>query len=102
MSVEKIKKTVLLCTCELKGCRKSWQSQDEEIPDRCRWCGRRTWNGQNKRLHLITAKGKTLPIFEWAEKTGLGRATILARLNAGWSDEDAVGIPVGRRRTKHG
>ena len=40
------------CTCELPDCigqGKEWTSLGEEIPARCRWCKRRTWNGRDKR-----------------------------------------------------
>jgi hypothetical protein len=90
--VEKKTKTILKCTCDLKGCGKSWESEGKEIPERCRWCGRRTWNGQDRRSHRITAKGKTQRISEWAKETGIGKATIRARVVAGWSPEQALGF----------
>ncbi len=94
--IEKLNKTVYRCTCELSGCKKSWESNDS-CPERCRWCGRRTWNGPDKRKkHFITAKGKTQRISAWAKETGIGKATIAARLRLGWSDSDAVTVPVGQ------
>lgn len=91
--VTKKTKTVLLCTCELPGCGKSWESQGEYIPERCRWCGRHTWNGTDLRSkHLITAKGKTQRISQWSKETGLSPQTIRARLNAGWTPDEAVGL----------
>ena len=96
--VKKKTKTTLECTCEIPGCRKSWESQGEEIPERCRWCGRRTWNGQDlRKKHLISAKGKSQRISEWAKETGISKQTIRARLKFGWSPEEAVSIPVGGR-----
>jgi hypothetical protein len=95
--IEKIDKTVYRCTCELAGCKKSWMS-DDSCPERCRWCGRRTWNGQDlRRKHLITAKGKTQQVSAWAKETGISKQTIQARLRLGWSESDAVTIPVGER-----
>lgn len=92
--VTKKTKTVLLCTCELKGCGKSWESQGEEIPERCRWCGRHTWNGKDlRRTHLLTANGKTQGISAWAKETGIAGSTIRARIsNYGWTHEEALGF----------
>jgi len=107
--IEKITKTVYRCTCELEGCSGvepgtekhiPWNSNDPN-PDRCRWCLRRTWNGQDLRLrHLITANGKTRRISEWATSTGMSAKTIRARLKAGWSEEEAVNLPPGTIRKR--
>lgn len=88
--VEKKTKTVYLCACELKGCKKSWESEGDTIPERCRWCGRRTWNSPPKRQHLLTAYGKTQTIASWARETGIGKATIRSRILAGWSPADTL------------
>ena len=101
--VKKKTKTVLLCTCELKGCGKSWESQSEYIPERCRWCGRYTWNGADKRgTRTITALGKTQLVSAWAKDTGIDKSTIRMRLRLGWTDEDAVTAPVGTLRKLRG
>lgn len=95
--IEKINKTVYKCTCQLSGCKKSWTS-DDPCPERCRWCGRRTWNGKDsRRKRLITAKGKTQRVSKWAEETGISKQTILARLRLGWKPEEAVTVSVGKK-----
>ena len=98
MSVKKITKTVYLCTCELPDCRKSWESEGDSPPERCRWCGRRTWNRENKREKFITAFGKTQNLKDWAKETGIGPRTIGHRIKVGWTDEEAVSIPPGEGR----
>ena len=91
--VKKKTKTTLECTCELPKCGKSWESQGEEIPERCRWCGRHTWNGVDlRRTHLITANGETQGISSWAKETGIKGPTIRARLNYGWTEQEALGF----------
>ncbi len=91
--VKKKTKTVLECTCQLPGCGKSWESQGRKVPERCRWCGHRTWNGTNKRnIHWMTVNGKTQSIYAWAKETGIGKSTIRMRLKLGWSDAEAVGL----------
>ena len=69
-------------------------------PDNCRWA---SWKEQmnNKRSNrLILAFGKTMTIQEWADATGIHRSTIVGRLKAGWTPEQAV--THGKGRCKHG
>jgi hypothetical protein len=102
--IEKINKTVYRCTCEHKDCigkGKSWISDDPD-PERCRWCGRRTWNGQDLRhKRLVTANGKTQRISEWAKETGIEVRTIRARLRLRWTEDDAVNTPTRERKVTH-
>lgn len=95
MSTEKINTTRYRCKCELRDCSgkgQAWLSEDDRVPERCRWCGRRTWNGELKRAHLVTAFGKTQRISEWARETGISKALIRFRVLAGWSSEAAVSV----------
>lgn len=69
-------------------------------PENCRWV---SWKEQmcNKRSNRqICAFGKTLTVQEWSETTGIHRSTIVNRLKAGWTPEQAV--TPGRRRCVHG
>jgi len=97
MSVEKINQFRYRCVCELPDCpgnKKSWLSRDKRIPERCRWCLRRTWNGGDKRpQRLITAYGRTQRVAQWAKESGISKQTIRARLEAGRSPEEAVSKP---------
>ena len=102
MSVEKITQTKYRCKCELKDCKGKgmpWLSDNELIPERCRWCGRRTWNGTDLRKNsFISANGKTLRLSEWAKQSGLSAPLIRARLKFGWTEKDAVTVPAGAKR----
>lgn len=42
------------------------------------------------RLTLLTVRGETLHVAEWARRAGLDRSTICHRLRRGWSSERAV------------
>jgi hypothetical protein len=99
MSAKMITLTRYECRCELKGCPgkgKPWISKDPMVPERCAYCGRRTWNGQDKRKNVfLTASGKTQRLSEWAKETGMSAQLIHHRLKVGWTDEEAVGIPAG-------
>ncbi len=59
-------------------------------PSNCRWVTH-TANGRNRRTnHLVTYKGETHCIKEWAEITGIKYYTLLFRLRRGWSAEAAL------------
>lgn len=54
---------------------------------------------QTCRVIMLTHDGETLPLLEWAERSGLNAVTIRARLYAGWEVERALTAPVLRTRT---
>lgn len=55
----------------------------------------------NKKLTELTYKGETKSIREWAEKLNMPWPTLYDRVNRnGWSVEDAIETPLGKRRTK--
>jgi hypothetical protein len=54
VSVEKVTIVVNRCVCKLPDCigkGRPWESDDENIPKRCRWCKRSSWNGQDLRYN---------------------------------------------------
>jgi hypothetical protein len=67
-------------------------------PSNCRWV---TWDVQarNKRnARLITYRGVTASIAEWAWRTGVRHSTISTRLRSGWPLERALGEAVRQVR----
>jgi hypothetical protein len=65
-------------------------------PGNVRWA-LPTEQGRNTRLNRpITARGETLLLIEWAERTGLSAQTIFERLKMGWTEEAAVTVPKDR------
>ncbi len=46
---------------------------------------------------MLTYKGETLSVAEWARKTGLKDKTIYMRLNAGWTVEKTLEKPLQNR-----
>ncbi len=101
MSVEKVNQTVNRCICQLKDCpsralpleEQFWLSKDERVPERCAYCGRRTWNGTDLRKNTwITAHNKTQRLSEWAKETGISGQLIRHRIKVGWSEESAVSL----------
>ena len=60
-------------------------------PTNCRWTDRRTQVNNRRVSHVITYKGETLALTEWAEKFGLRYDSLWKRLyKYGYSFEDAV------------
>lgn len=73
--------------------------------DNCCWSTQEEQCRNKRNNHLITFNGKKLTIAEWSEITGIYKGTILRRINAGWSPEDALTVPPDTRhnwRIKHG
>jgi hypothetical protein len=100
MSANKINITRYRCVCDLPDCPgkgKPWISKDNTIPERCTYCGRRTWNSPDKRKNVfLTAQGRTQRLSEWARETGLSAQLIHYRIKAGWTEEEAVNTPAGK------
>lgn len=63
-------------------------------PGNCRWATRKE-QGRNKRNNVVLSmNGETLCVAEWAERTGIKRHTISARLAKGWPVDRALSVPV--------
>lgn len=65
-------------------------------PENCRWI---TWKEQcyNRRTNLyLEYNGERKTVTEWAKIVGIKWQTIAARVHRGWTDEEALTIPVDR------
>ncbi len=56
-------------------------------PDNCLWTNRITQARNTRRVRLLTLRGETRCIAEWAERLGVSYDRIRSRLRMGWSDE---------------
>lgn len=65
-------------------------------PSNCRWATNLEQRRNKRNNRKLTFNGESLCITEWAQRTGLKRRTIEARLTYGWSVEDA--LTTARRR----
>lgn len=63
----------------------------------CRWSTYAAQNRNTSQNRLITFRGATRPLADWADALGLNRATVGTRLRAGWSIERALTTPVDKR-----
>lgn len=59
--------------------------------DNCRWATRKEQNSNTRRSHLLTLRGMTKTISQWAQYLNIPKSTIYARINLyGWSIERAL------------
>lgn len=59
----------------------------------CRWATRRQQQRNRRRNRLLTFKGKTMCLAEWAERINMPYFTLHGRLRLGWSVERALLTP---------
>lgn len=66
-------------------------------PGNLRWATPREQANNRRDNRLLTAKGKTQTIAEWARETGISKQTILNRVYRNWDDERAVSCAPRRK-----
>lgn len=69
-------------------------------PTNCRWATSRQQNNNTRRTLLLEHEGCTLPLTEWARRSGLKCSTLCARLNRGWPVAIAIEAPLHCRSLK--
>lgn len=67
-------------------------------PGNVRWATVTEQNRNTRNSRLITYKGETMHIADWAEKLGIGCGTLKSRFHYGWSTEQAFETPIGGQR----
>lgn len=61
-------------------------------PENCRWATRREQSNNRRSVVRYEHAGRSLTLTEWAEVTGIGRVTLLKRLQRGVPIELALGV----------
>jgi hypothetical protein len=64
------------------------------------WATRTEQNRNKRSNHLLTFRGETLCMAEWAERVGIKRSTVDDRLREGWTVERALATPARRMAKK--
>lgn len=65
-------------------------------PGNCRWATGTDQARNRRSSRLVTSKGETKTIAEWADITGIGRSTIENRIDVlGWAPDRALSVRVG-------
>lgn len=62
--------------------------------DNCYWATQKQQTRNTRNSRLLTLNDKTQCVGAWAEETGLKSATILRRVNSGWTTQAALTVPV--------
>lgn len=70
--------------------------------ENCRWATRKEQQNNKRSNRMLTCKGETHTLTQWAAELGISLDGLRWRLKQGWSDEDAVTIPVKSRNRKGG
>lgn len=70
-------------------------------PGNCKWATSKEQNRNRRSNRKITYNGETKILIEWAEQLKMNKATLLFRLDRGWSVKEAFEIPVGVRRKNY-
>jgi hypothetical protein len=65
-------------------------------PSNCRWCTNKEQQNNRRNNRLFTYAHYKFTASQWAEITGINSLTIIARVDRGWSVEDALTIPTGK------
>jgi hypothetical protein len=68
-------------------------------PGNCRWATRAEQAINSRQCHMVAFRGETMPLTQWAIRTGIKVENLYTRLNRlGWSTERALTTPA---RTFH-
>jgi hypothetical protein len=63
-------------------------------PDNCRWALSKVQNSNRRNAHIITHNGETMTLTQWAEKLGIPRGVLSARIcRSKWSVEKSFSTP---------
>ena len=66
-------------------------------PENCRWATRRQQANNRRTNRKIQTPWGDLTLMQASRRSGIKRGTIHRRLELGWSENDAVTIPVGEK-----
>ena len=69
-------------------------------PDNCRWVTMTVQQNNRTNNRMITVNGITDTMANWSRKSGIPYSTMQERLKRGWSEEEAVTIPLKGIRAK--
>lgn len=68
-------------------------------PGNVRWATRSEQARRRRNAVVLTFAGQTLPLLEWAERSGISGGTIRRRLRDGWSVAAALGVLANGERS---
>jgi len=69
------------------------------FPENCRWATNKQQANNQTRNHLITFRGETKTLTQWAQEFGLSFPVLYYRLKHGWSIEEALTTPPNKKKS---
>ena len=69
-------------------------------PQNCRWLNNKDQCNHKRNNVCITYKGVTKTISQWAEDIGISKSSLAQRKRDGWTDEECIETPKGKRRSQ--
>lgn len=69
-------------------------------PGNCRWATRSVQSSNQRRHQTITFNGETLTCGQWSLRLGGSANIVTKRLQAGWSEEEAVSKPLRHQKPR--
>lgn len=69
-------------------------------PENCRWATMKEQNNNTRSCVYVTINGETHTLSQWCEIKGINYYTVMARRRSGWSNEEAISIPINARRKR--
>ena len=70
-------------------------------PSNCRWATPFEQASNKRSNHTFTIDGVTDTMTNWARKFGIKPTTVFDRLHNGWSEFEALTIPIGERKCRN-
>ena len=70
-------------------------------PENCRWVTNKVQQNNRSTNHLITYKGETMDVTEWADKVGIPASTLYDRLAYGWTLDEVFSKPIKQCNTEY-
>jgi hypothetical protein len=67
-------------------------------PDNCEWATKQQQSRNTRQNRFITHNGETLTATDWERRLGMPRGRLLMRLWSGWTELEAITIPLGGKR----
>lgn len=67
-------------------------------PSNCTWIPQSQQSNNTRRNRILTFRGKTMNLAEWADRLGINPATLGGRISRGWGIEATLTIPVRSTR----
>lgn len=70
-------------------------------PDNCKWSTYKEQNNNRGYHRFVEINGVVKNVTQWCEELGMDKHLVRSRIHKGWSEEEALLIPIGVRRSDY-